>query len=1419
MRAIDTKNNTVLKLFSSVFLFVLLGNFLYAQTTYYSQGSANFSVTTNWNTARDGSGTNPGNFTSGDNFVIQNTHTITVDAFTNNLNDVTVETGGTLDMNGNSLDVNGNMTVDGTLQDLVYATSRNLAIAGNLSVSGTLSYVSIIFDGSTSQVISGAGTIDFYYVEFANTGGAGVAVSNTSSTQSYTQIIVSAGTFEPSNTWNTSSVNATTVTKISITGGTFTAQNPSKFTFTATHTVPPPVYATITISNTAGTPSTTTFYDLEFNSSATGNTLNFSNTNSANYQIDGTFDFTGSAKGQISTTNANITYGTSGTLKYSVTGEVDPDEWPTAGVPNVVLQSGTVTIPTGTFEVDNKLTRINGAVSLTGTLQYDPNNVTTLEYAPSPAAAVTVGGEWPSTNGPSNVTINNSGNTVTAGAAKQIPRTLSMTAGTLDMGANNLTILGTLSGSDLADGGTVTSTGTIKMGNGTGAQENQTISGNLTLSNLTIDKADTDGSNTVTISGNPTITNNFIVTNGDVVAQGTVTITSGQLQLDNASTFTVSSGALDAATIVLNSTSTFTTGGKQITNITSITAADSSVFEFNGTATETTPLSSVTFGKVNMNNTAGLNINGTVTINGRLIFSQDATVNTSSTNILIIGSGGSITGASSARFVNGPLRKAFASGAQSFTFPVGYSSTYHPATFEYLTNDVSTSVIEVEAVIGDPGGTAPSGISSIATSHHYTVFERGTAGTFTYNFTGHYQGTGFSPETRNQLLRQNGAGPTYAYDNSTAQTVNTTDKTVKINDALSALPTNDGIFAFGAGGAAVAWDGGAGDGLWSSALNWDSDAVPTSADDVTIDDAAGVTVTIGGTTSAEAQSLTIGNGSGSDVILVISSSSTSPLTVTNALTVNSEGEIRFSAANGDISAGSTSFDNASLVEYQSRTIPVDSYGNLVINGATGTSGTGTITVADSLEKKGSGSFTAANAFTVSGNYRNTAGTATYNGGLTFNGSTFTVASGTVSGTITFSGSSAQNIAGGGTEIAFTNLTLNNSNGLTLNNPISISGTLTLTSGLINTDETNVLAIGSNGAISNYDATHYINGPMKSSNTTDMIFPIGKNGEYRPVRLYDSGSSVTPTVRFEMFVGNPGGSPGTGVNNISTVRYWKGLVTNGSFNGRVELNWGSNDGVDGTLTDLVVTRSTTGQTGTYENIGNFNRSGDSNSGTIQSNDTDIRSTAADYFTFGSQTGDNSLPVELVSFEAITDVGNVTLKWETASELNNMGFNVYRALSGKEEEWVTVNNELIPGQGTYPNETQYSFTDNGVESGRTYLYKLESVSLTGVRVEEKVIEVAVPFPDQYALFNNYPNPFNPKTTIRFQLPETQQVKVVIYDIRGSVVKTLVNNDVYNAGDHRVVWDATDERGNRVASGMYIYSFQAGKFNKIGKMILLK
>ncbi|MGD9898905.1 MAG: FlgD immunoglobulin-like domain containing protein, partial [Calditrichaceae bacterium] len=181
--------------------------------------------------------------------------------------------------------------------------------------------------------------------------------------------------------------------------------------------------------------------------------------------------------------------------------------------------------------------------------------------------------------------------------------------------------------------------------------------------------------------------------------------------------------------------------------------------------------------------------------------------------------------------------------------------------------------------------------------------------------------------------------------------------------------------------------------------------------------------------------------------------------------------------------------------------------------------------------------------------------------------------------------------------------------------------------------------------------------------------------------------------------------------------------------------------------------------------------------------------------------------------------VVLTWNTQSELENLGFNVYRARTAEPENWIVLNETMIPGQGTYTHATDYEYVDRNVAAGEAYLYKLESVSVSGLRVDERTIEVAVPVPDQYALFKNYPNPFNPTTNIRFQLPDVQNVKLAVYDIRGSLVKTVVNNQAFPAGEHTVTWDATDNNGSRVASGMYIYRFEAGKFSKIDKMILLK
>lgn len=94
-----------------------------------------------------------------------------------------------------------------------------------------------------------------------------------------------------------------------------------------------------------------------------------------------------------------------------------------------------------------------------------------------------------------------------------------------------------------------------------------------------------------------------------------------------------------------------------------------------------------------------------------------------------------------------------------------------------------------------------------------------------------------------------------------------------------------------------------------------------------------------------------------------------------------------------------------------------------------------------------------------------------------------------------------------------------------------------------------------------------------------------------------------------------------------------------------------------------------------------------------------------------------------------------------------------------------------------------------------------------------------PTEFALHQNYPNPFNPTTTINFDLPEIADVKLVIYDITGRKIRTLVNNSSVAAGYKKIVWNGRDDFGNGVSTGMYIYRLQAGDYVDVKKMTFLK
>ena len=93
-----------------------------------------------------------------------------------------------------------------------------------------------------------------------------------------------------------------------------------------------------------------------------------------------------------------------------------------------------------------------------------------------------------------------------------------------------------------------------------------------------------------------------------------------------------------------------------------------------------------------------------------------------------------------------------------------------------------------------------------------------------------------------------------------------------------------------------------------------------------------------------------------------------------------------------------------------------------------------------------------------------------------------------------------------------------------------------------------------------------------------------------------------------------------------------------------------------------------------------------------------------------------------------------------------------------------------------------------------------------------------PDSFRLHSNYPNPFNPTTHIKFDLPTSSMVNITIYNVIGHHIRTLLNSN-QPAGHHSLHWDSRNGVGKKVASGIYIYSIQTGEFRATKKMVLLE
>jgi len=187
----------------------------------------------------------------------------------------------------------------------------------------------------------------------------------------------------------------------------------------------------------------------------------------------------------------------------------------------------------------------------------------------------------------------------------------------------------------------------------------------------------------------------------------------------------------------------------------------------------------------------------------------------------------------------------------------------------------------------------------------------------------------------------------------------------------------------------------------------------------------------------------------------------------------------------------------------------------------------------------------------------------------------------------------------------------------------------------------------------------------------------------------------------------------------------------------------------------------------------------------------------------------VPVELTSFTGnVNSLGQVVLNWETATEVNNQGFEIERRT--ETSEFRTVG--FVEGNGTTTQQNSYSYIDKAAEQGVNY-YRLKQVDFNGTYSYSDVVEVEITSPVTFELAQNYPNPFNPSTIINYSIPEAGNIRLSVYNLVGEEVAVLVNG-FSQAGSFEVTFDASN-----LSTGVYLYKLQSANSVQTKKMMLLK
>ncbi len=335
---------------------------------------------------------------------------------------------------------------------------------------------------------------------------------------------------------------------------------------------------------------------------------------------------------------------------------------------------------------------------------------------------------------------------------------------------------------------------------------------------------------------------------------------------------------------------------------------------------------------------------------------------------------------------------------------------------------------------------------------------------------------------------------------------------------------------------------------------------------------------------------------------------------------------------------------------------------------------------------------------------------------------------------------------------------------------------------------------------------------KNVNSTDVDYAFANTDvsiRYSAINYKTNGAAVTADKMFTTVAEITGGIVASNVSgaldHVSSVRYWEIFYDTRRLTTMKDITFTydpANDVIDDEDSLTLAYRTDYSQDWT-EWIGVVQ---DQNNNTLKAISVNLGDSQ---WIIASTSSDNPLPVELTSFSGTASGQSVVLRWLTATETDNYGFEVERSDGGF--NWEKIG--FVAGHGTRTSPAEYSFLDKHLPAG-VYAYRLKQIDTDGGFEYSHDIDVTVGV-SRFELLQSYPNPFNPSTTIRFNLPVAGKVSLIVYDIAGKEVRQLLDEHL-PAGRHNTTWDGRDTFGQIVASGMYFYKISAGRFAAIKKML---